>query len=398
MNIALLSHEYPEETGFGGIGTYTWYHARALARLGHEVFVLAGAASSGRRTEEHDGVRVWRRRGEVSRGWYAQLGRLRWWWTRERLRNTIDMLAALRELERSVALDVIESPECGAEGALANLATRTPTVTRLHSPARLIMPFYDVKRGDMFACSAVEAVGILSATALTSTSRYLKGLVRERLHVKRDTVVVPNGIDVGWFDATAQVDVRTRFGIAHQRPVILFLGRLERRKGIHLCPEVVTKILSRYDASFVFAGDDLFGYGDRVLKPALEGIALRGSMHLLGRLSIIDVRSLVMQADIIFLPSLWESCPYSCLEAMAAGRAIVCSDAGGIPEILTDRQNALVVSSGDSSGFAAAIGELIEDIGLRDRLGNAARNTVTTRFTDTGSALRMLEVYGALRD
>ena len=43
LKIALLSYEYPPETGFGGIGTYTWYQARALAKLGHEVHVLSGA-------------------------------------------------------------------------------------------------------------------------------------------------------------------------------------------------------------------------------------------------------------------------------------------------------------------------------------------------------------------
>lgn len=61
MKIALLSFEYPPETGFGGIGTYTWYHARALARLGHEVHVLAGATSATPlRRDTHDGVVVYR--------------------------------------------------------------------------------------------------------------------------------------------------------------------------------------------------------------------------------------------------------------------------------------------------------------------------------------------------
>ena len=46
MKIALLSFEYPPETGFGGIGTYTWYQARALVKLGHQVHVLAGATSA----------------------------------------------------------------------------------------------------------------------------------------------------------------------------------------------------------------------------------------------------------------------------------------------------------------------------------------------------------------
>ncbi len=61
MRIGLLSFEYPPETGFGGIGSYTWHHARALAALGHEVHVLAGARQATElRETEHDGVCVHR--------------------------------------------------------------------------------------------------------------------------------------------------------------------------------------------------------------------------------------------------------------------------------------------------------------------------------------------------
>ena len=90
MKIALLSFEYPSETGFGGIGTYTWYHARALARLGHDVHVLAGAtAPTSLRTETHDDVRVHRFHadGMLMRA-FERLGRQRLWWTRSRLRRS----------------------------------------------------------------------------------------------------------------------------------------------------------------------------------------------------------------------------------------------------------------------------------------------------------------------
>ena len=46
MRIAILSYEYPPETGFGGIGTYAYYHARALAKLGHDVHVFAGSTKN----------------------------------------------------------------------------------------------------------------------------------------------------------------------------------------------------------------------------------------------------------------------------------------------------------------------------------------------------------------
>lgn len=399
MRIALLSFEYPPETGFGGIGTYTWFHARALAKIGHEVHVVAGATTPGAiRSADHDGVRVWRMR---SGGWreraLAPLGKLKWWWSRERLRNAIDMFSALRQLERTQQFDVIEMPECGAEGLFVNQFTSAPTVVRFHSPAKLIMGYYDVQRGDVTLCSALERFAMNSATAYTSTSDFLGHEVRTQLGVRAHIPVVHNGIDVDWFDETEQVDARDVFGIPKGRPMILFVGRMERRKGIHLCAEIVGSILERYEAAFVFAGDDLFGHVANELLPSLRGRQLRGSVHALGRLGAVQVRSLVRQAEVVFLPSLWESCPYSCLEAMAAGRAIVASDAGGFPELLRDGETGRVIASGDVHGFVRALAEAIEDEGSRERFGAAARGAVERRFRDIDVARRSVAIYERAR-
>ena len=118
MNIGLLSFEYPPETGFGGIGTYTWYHARALVKLGHRVTVLAGATKTTElRSEEHDGVVVWRYRSD--NGWMRaaeKLGAFQLWWSRNRLENGASMYEGLNRLLDKHRFDVIEMPECGAEG------------------------------------------------------------------------------------------------------------------------------------------------------------------------------------------------------------------------------------------------------------------------------------------
>src|SRR5690349_2832425 len=155
MTFGLLSFEYPPETGFGGIGTYTWYHARALARLGHRVHVLAGLKeTSSLRTTEHDGVMVHRYRpeGRMMRA-FDRLGQYKCWWTRQRLENGWSMYHALKDLMGRYHFDVLEMPECGAEGYLINYLVRIPTVIRFHSPSRLIMPFYDVRRADIEMCS-----------------------------------------------------------------------------------------------------------------------------------------------------------------------------------------------------------------------------------------------------
>jgi glycosyltransferase involved in cell wall biosynthesis len=398
MRIALLSYEYPPETGFGGIGTYTWYQARALAKLGHEVHVLAGALeSNGLLSRREEGVYVHRYR--ATGRWMRAFGRLskwRLWWTTNRLENGLSMRRALEQLRRRHSFDVLEMPECGAEGLLINDSVGLPTVVKLHSPAELIMPFYDVRRVDHVLCSILERRGIRRAGRLLSASAFLAGAVRRELQVRRDIAVVPNGIDLSLFDATDQVNARSKFGIPADRPMIFFAGRMERRKGIHVCSEVVTRILQRHKVAMVFAGSDLFGHLEKEILPGLRDRPLKGSVHYLGKLGRVDVGSCLRQTDIFFLPSLWENCPYSCLEAMAAGRAIVSSDAGGLPELIEDGVTGLTAPNGDAGAYVEALERLLDDGALRQRLGAAARNRVEERFTDIDIAERTVAEYARL--
>jgi glycogen synthase len=396
VKIALLSFEYPPATGFGGIGSYTWHHARALAELGHDVHVLAGAReATALRSEGDDRVRVYRfwADGAAMRAFY-RLGALRWWWTRQRLQNAWSMYAGLKALQREHRYDIVEVPECGAEGALVTRLMDVPTVVRIHSPSRLIMPYYDVPRSDIVLCSAIEQQALTHATALTACSRFVADEVARRLDVDRAIHVIPNGLDLEWFDSSADgVDVREKYRLPGGRLLILFAGRMEPRKGIELLPEIVRSILERFDVTFALAGDDLFGYVKSTLLPSLASRSLKGSVHWLGALPYAEVRPLVRSADIVLMPSLWENCPYSCLEAMAAGRSVVVSDQGGMPELIQDGVNGLLARAGDPMSFVERLSQLIDDAPRRDRLGAAARETVSRRHAHTDVARQTLNVY-----
>lgn len=396
MRIGLMSFEYPPETGFGGIGSYTWHHARALAKLGHEVHVLAGARrSTPLRTSEHDGVRVHRFWADgLAMDAFMRLGALKMWWTRQRLQNAWSMYQGIRVLSRQYRYDVLEMPECGAEGSLVTRLVDVPTVVRVHSPSRLIMPYYDVRGSDIVLCSAIEQRALKTATALTACSAFVAREVVHKLRIDRPIPVIPNGLDLEWFDQAAEdVDLFAKFGIPRRRLTIVFTGRMERRKGIHLCPEIAAAILERFDVAFVLAGDDLFGYVANTLLPSLRSRTLKGSIHALGAVPLKDLRPLVRAADIFLLPSLWENCPYSCLEAMAAGRAIVAADQGGMPELIARGENGLLATAGDASAFVGAIERLIDDPALRARLGAAARETVSRAHRDTQVARQSVRAY-----
>lgn len=396
LRIGLLSFEYPPETGFGGIGSYTWHHARGLAALGHEVHVLAGAtAPTPLRSSMDGGVHVHRHwaDGPAMRA-FASLGAFRLWWTRQRLQNALSMFRGLRVLHRTHPFDVIEMPECGAEGALVTPWLDIPSVVRLHSPARLIMESYDVRRLDIEACSAIEQRALHSASALTSCSRFLADEVADKLGILRAISVVTNGLDLDWFDQSAGADdVFAKYGLPRRAVTIVFTGRLERRKGIHLMPAIARRILERYDASIVLAGADLFGYAASTLLPSLQGLTLRGSLHCLGAVPLGDLRPLVAAADVFLLPSIWENCPYACLEAMAAGKAVVAARQGGMPEIIRHGETGLLATCDDAASFATEVERLVADEALRTRLGRAARAAIEARHRHTTVAAETVELY-----
>ncbi len=288
LKIALLSFEYPPETGFGGIGTYTWYQARALAKLGHNVHVLAGATEPTQiRTEEHDGVRVYRFRtnGLLMRSFYL-LQKYRLYWTKNRLENALSMYRVFKTLRRKNKYDLIEMPECGAEGFLINNLTRTKTIIKLHSPSKLIMPYYkhyDLGPADISLCSFVEQIAMRGASAFSSCSRFLAEEANKNLGIHKPIRVIPNGIDLNLFDKTDQVDIRSKFDLPRDRLMIFFSGRMEHRKGIHICKEIAASILERYEVAFVFAGQDLFNYMSDTLLPYLQTKKLRGFCSLSGQ-------------------------------------------------------------------------------------------------------------------
>jgi len=395
MRILLLSFEYPPETGFGGIGTYTWYQARGLVKLGHEVHVLGGATGPAPMHENgHDGVRVFRLR--LGDGWMKLLRRLekhRLWWTKNRLENGHCMHAGFRSLRARFDYDIVEMPECGAEGLRIVGRTDVPTLIKLHSPAKLIMGTYDVRRADHLLCGFVEKIAMRRVDAMTSCSRFVAQEVKKKLGLKRHIEVISNGIDLQRFDAQPQVDARDRFGIPKDRPMIFFAGRLEPRKGIHTMKDVAAAVLKKHKAAFVFAGQDLFQYAEREMKPFLAAQPLQGSVHFLGKLDLEEVGSCLRQTDVFVIPSLWENCPYACLEAMAAARAIVASDAGGLPELIRDGDNGLVVKVEDVAGFCVAIERLLEDPALRERLGRAARRAVEASYTAGKIAAKSAAFY-----
>ena len=189
--------------------------------------------------------------------------------------------------------------------------------------------------------------------------------VRGRLKIRNPQVQVHrdprNGVDAGDFRPCSDPlearrnPVRRRLGIG-TGPVLLFVGRVIRQKGLDFAIAAMPAIIRRHpDAKLVIVGK-----GDKLeeLKNLVERLGVGGSVVFTGFVDDSQLKALLSSADMFILPSLWEVLPVAILEAMAAGKAIVCTDAGGNRE-LVDGRNGIVVPKRNPKALARAVNALL---------------------------------------
>ena len=190
----------------------------------------------------------------------------------------------------------------------------------------------------------------------------------------RKTVVIRNGIEIEAFGRIARS--RARRDKEERVPVIGTVGRLHAQKGHrHLID--AARILRERGRSFKV---DVIGEGD--LRSELEAMVhdagLEGIVRLQG--SRTDIGSCLARFDIFVLPSLWEGLPLALLEAMAAGVPVVASAVDGVPEVVEDGVNGILVPRGDAGALAGALERLLDNPGEGRVLAAAAEGTIRERF------------------
>ncbi len=186
-------------------------------------------------------------------------------------------------------------------------------------------------------------------------------------------------------------ELRRELGMAG--PTLAFAGRLMAAKALDVALEAVQRIPA---VALVVVGD---GPDRGQLERMSTELGLDGRVRFVGVRPREDVLRILSAADVAVLSSRWENFPHLVVEALAVGTPVIATAVGGVPEIVHDGENGLLVPAGDPDALAAAIRRLVDDDELRARLARAAAASVAALAPDLllGQIEQELETAGASR-
>jgi phosphatidyl-myo-inositol alpha-mannosyltransferase len=370
LKIALVTpYDYPYP---GGVTRHIANLDRVFRQWGHEVWVLAASSEDEDNLEDNvlkvaGGVFPLQAGGSVSR---ISLSPRQYRRVKDILREkNFDVVHLHEPLMPALPLVVLRHSQAVNVGTFhAYRETSHPGYIYGH---HLLQPFFDRLDGRI----------AVSEAARDAVYRYFPG----------DYSIIPNGIDYARFNIPAEPLPRYSGG----HPSILFLGRLEKRKGFEFLLEAFGRVrLLMPDAQLLVTG--AFGKEDK--EPFVREARRQGihGVHFIGYVSEEDKPRYFRTCDVVCVPSIRnESFGIILLEAMAAGKPLVASDIPGYRSVLTNDKEGLLVEPGDSQALAHALITLLRTPEARARMGREGLRTALN-FTWEKVGVRVLDYYSEL--
>jgi len=244
----------------------------------------------------------------------------------------------------------------------------------------------------MWQLSRLEGESARNANLVVTVSNYSAERASQLYNVNEAKIrVVPNGVDPEKFKPAANnVKLKRSLGLGDAQ-IVLFVGRLIPRKGLHFLVEAARSVVKeRGDVMFVIVGD---GPLRKNLTVHLASLGLSRNFLFLGDVKENLLPSLYNCADVFAFPSLQEGQGIALLEAQASAKPVVAFNVGGVNEAVQEGESGLLVQRGNNDELAEAILKLLSDPSLRMRMGAVGREFVLANYTWDICAEKMLKVY-----
>lgn len=389
LKIALLSQEYAKDCR-GGICRYTYDLAHGLAGLGNEVHVITKSGTN----ENYDYAD-----GDVFVHAVAPQPidflnlSLLMHVSKKNLSYSYAVCLRLLDLIESKKIQIVESPLWDAEGFVFSLIKPIPLVVRIETPLFKVAEIQGWKiTKDLKFANWIEGETARRADKVIAISKAIGTLISDHHNVPKEKIVVsPLGIDLP--DELPNMN-DTDSGTLN----VLFVGRLEKRKGIdtlfEAIPAVVDKV-SNVKFTIVGGDTDVSPLGGSYKKYLLRNLDNRFHPYVkfAGFVPDMELRDYYRNCDLFVAPSLYESFGLIYLEAMAWGKPVIGCDVGGVPEVITNGEAGVIVSPGNGKELADAITQLLLNDDKRRVMGELAIARVSAQFTRDVMVKNSLNIY-----
>lgn len=381
MQIAFLTPEYPHaQTGTaGGIGTSIKNLAESLIALGHSVRILV----YGQKVDavfEVDGIVIQQIKNVKIKG-------LSWYLTRKKLLRIID------GLYDDQLLDVVETPDWTGITSFIQ-PKKCPVVVKLHGSDTYFchLDGRPVKWWNRFH----EKRALQKSDGHISVSKFTAEVTNQLFGLSVSFTIIPNGINPKKFQSDTEVRKIPN--------TILYFGTLIRKKGMLELPLIFNQVVAKNpNARLVLVGRDASDIATgssstwRLMQNLFSSEALK-HVRYLGGVPYEEIRTHIAQASVCVFPTFAEAFPVSWLEAMAMEKAIVASNIGWAPEVLSSGNEGFLVAPKSHEAYANAILELLENDILNTTFGQNAAHKVRQVFANALIAEQSLSFYQTLID
>jgi glycosyltransferase involved in cell wall biosynthesis len=365
MRIAFLTPEYPHpKTGnSGGIGTSIKNLAESLTALGHEVRILVYGQKEDVIFEE-DGIVIQQIKNVKIKG-------LSWYCTRKKLQGIID------DLYDKQLLDIVEAPDWTGISSFIQ-PQKCPLVIRLNGSDTYFchLDGRPVKWWNRFH----EKRALQKANGTISVSQFTAEQTNTLFGLQLSFTIIPNGINPEKFQPDGSVQKIPN--------AILYFGTLIRKKGLLELPLIFNQVVAKNpNAQLILVGRDASDIATgststwQLMQHLFTPEALK-QVNYLGGVPYEEVRAHIAQASVCVFPTFAEALPVSWLEAMAMEKAIVASNIGWGPEVITTHQEGILVHPKDHETYANAILDLLENATLNTTFGQKAAQKIQDVFAN----------------